>query len=283
MNRFFILCISLLIFGCKPKSKLVFEAKLPKHLEENSGLIATGENSYWTIEDSGNADEIYNVNGQGKLLRTLKVKNANNRDWEDLARDDQGNVYIGDFGNNGNSRKDLAIYKIPDPEIEKGEKIDSEKIEFHYPEQKKFPPQKKDRLYDTEAFFYRNDSLFIITKNRTVPFTGEALIYKIPAKKGNHTAERIGSFKLCTESIACMVTSADISPDGKTFVLLGYGRLWIFKNYKREDIGLSVPKVVTLTIGTQLESVCFKDNRTLLLSDERNGNSGGNLYSYKLK
>jgi sugar lactone lactonase YvrE len=35
-----------------------------------------------------------------------------NIDWEDITKDKDGNLYVGDFGNNDNERKDLCIYKI---------------------------------------------------------------------------------------------------------------------------------------------------------------------------
>jgi hypothetical protein len=44
-------------------------------------------------------------------LKTLKV-NAKNTDWEALTNDGN-NFYIGDFGNNDGSRRDLTIYKVP--------------------------------------------------------------------------------------------------------------------------------------------------------------------------
>ena len=272
-----------LLSGCAHYGQLTFEAELPKKLNENSGIVATTEKSFWIIEDAGNDDVIYNVNLQGDLLRSLKVKSAKNKDWEDLAKDKNGNVYIGDFGNNDNKRKDLVVYKIPNPDIEKGDKIDAEKIEFYYPEQQSFPPEKENFLYDAEAFFYNNGFLFIITKNRSIPFTGEALIYKIPASKGKHKAELIGKLKLCNDANTCRITAADISPDGKTIVLLSNGKLWIYRNVIQENFSKSIAEVINLNIGTQLEAVCFKNDTTLLLSDERNKNVGGNLYSYSLK
>lgn len=283
MVRFMVFITFFFLSGCTHYGQLSFETELPKKLDENSGIVFTKENSYWIIEDSGNEDIIYNINRQGNLLRSLKVINAKNRDWEDLAKDKSGNLYIGDFGNNGNKRKDLVVYKIPNPDIEKGNKIDAEKIEFYYPEQENFPPKKKNMLYDAEALFYNKGSLFIITKNRSVPFTGEALIYKIPAIKGKHKAKRIGSIIPCTDADTCRITSADISPDGKTIVLLSNGKLWIYKNVEQENFSLADTKIINLNIGTQLEAVCFKDHNTLLLSDERNKNVGGNLYSYKLE
>jgi len=92
----FILC------SCANHGQLTYVVKLPKDLKENSGLVAYTENTAWGIEDSGNSYNIYKINFDGEILKTLEVKNAKNKDWEDLAKDDEGNLYIGDFGNNEN-------------------------------------------------------------------------------------------------------------------------------------------------------------------------------------
>jgi len=126
------------VVSCQNHGKLTLITDLPNSLEENSGIQNYPSNSLWVIEDNGNKDEIYQVNLQGKITKTFKVKNAKNNDWEDLAKDKEGNLYIGDFGNNTNDRKSMTIYKLPNPEKEKGDKVEAEKIEFTYPEQKKF-------------------------------------------------------------------------------------------------------------------------------------------------
>ena len=67
----------------------------------------------WTLEDSGNANEIYGLNFEnGAIEKTLTIENTENIDWEDITKDKEGNLYIGDFGNNDNERKDLCIYKM---------------------------------------------------------------------------------------------------------------------------------------------------------------------------
>ncbi len=272
-----------LFVGCTNYGQLQVITDLPKKLSENSGIVQFDEESIWVIEDNGNKDKIYKVDFKGKLLQELKVKNAKNNDWEDLTSDKKGNLYIGDFGNNANDRKNLVIYKLPNPEIEAGDKIDAERIEFRYPQQKDFPPRRELLLYDSEAFFYHKDHFYIITKNRANPFTGEALIYRVPAKKGNYNATLLGKIKTCEDSDTCQITSADISPDGKTVVLLGCGKLWMLTDFPEDDFSKGKLTEIDLGVRTQLESVCFKNANTLLLSDEVRDNTGGNLYSYSLK
>lgn len=214
--------------SCNNYGQLNVITDLPKSLKENSGMVSLRDSTVWLIEDSGNKDEIYKVDFRGKIVKTLKVKNAKNKDWEDLAKDDQGNIYIGDIGNNGNERKHLTIYKLPNPEIEPGDKIDAEKIIFNYPEQKAFPPPKSRRFYDAEALFHHGNQLFIVTKNRSDPFTGEALVYTVPDSAGFYEAKLVSRINLCNTWKTCQITSIDISPKGDRIVALTYGKTLYF-------------------------------------------------------
>ncbi|MEN8790117.1 MAG: hypothetical protein ABF293_12165 [Flavobacteriaceae bacterium] len=283
MNKCSVIVILMLCVGCSNYGQLSYVAKLPKKLDENSGMVHLSDSTVWMINDSGGADKIYQVSFKGELLKAYHVGNAKNKDWEDLAKDEDDNVYIADTGNNNNRRKNLVIYKIPNPETEKGEVIHAQKIELSYPEQKKFPPKKKNLKYDAEALFYREGSLYLLTKNRAHPFDGEALIYKVPAKKGKHKASLIGSFTPCEEYASCRITSADISPDGEKIVLLSYGKLWVFTEFSEDDFTKGTIRFIDLGATTQLESVSFMDNHTLLLSDEQRAGTGRNLYSYSLE
>lgn len=277
-----LLFLYLALTCCSNHGQLKYVTDLPERLEENSGIASFTDNSAWLIEDSGNGDNIFQIDLKGNILNELEVKNAKNRDWEDLAKDKKGNLYIGDFGNNENDRKNLVIYKLPNPETEPGDKIDAKKISFEYPEQKDFPPKKSERVYDAEAFFHYGDHLYIFTKNRADPFTGETLIYRVPDKKGNHNAVYLGKLKTCTDWDTCRISSADISPDGKTIVLLGYGKLWKITDFAWDNLSKAPLQEIDLGVRTQLESVCFFDDMTLLLSDEQTGTEGGNLYTFRL-
>ena len=256
---------------------------MPKKITESSGLASYDTKHVWTIEDSGNKDEIYKIDFKGKIVKELKVKNGKNIDWEDLTTDSKGNLYIGDFGNNKNKRKDLVIYKLPHPDKEKGEKIVAEKIVFHYPEQDKFPPKKSKRYFDAEAFFHWEGFLYVVTRNRSTPFDGKAFIYKIPDVPGKYKAKKVGEVILCTSPQSrCEVTSATISKNGNQIVLLTYTSLWVFENFTLDDFSDGKMTKIFLETPTQQESVAFLNEDTVLISDEKNFKNGGNLYKLNL-
>ncbi len=283
MKCYFVPLFSLaLLTSCSNYGQLTFVTKLPKKLDENSGIAHLQGKAAWFVQDGGNSDKLYRVRFDGKLTQEFEVKNAKNTDWEDLAEDEKGNLYIGDFGNNHSKRKDLVIYKVPNPETEKGDKIKAKPIRFRYPEQQEFPPRRRDNQFDAEALFYSNGHLFIITKNRSIPFTGEARIYKVPSEKGKHEAVYVGKFRTCGQEISCRVTSAAISPNGKKVVLLGNGKLWIFTDFPSDDFSSGTMETIDLGATTQLESVCFLDAETLLISDEERDGTGRNLYRFHL-
>ncbi len=287
MKKILLILVALLTYGCQDYGDLTFLAKLPKGLKENSGIeILSEEGPLWIIEDSKNKNHIYGVDLSGNIVSEFKIANAKNRDWEDIAKDGKGNLYIGDFGNNRNKRKDLCIYKIPNPLTSDSKELNAEKISFYYPEQISFPPNRRDYVYDAEAFFFFNEFLYIFTKNRMSSklFDGRSLVYRIPARPGNHKAELINLFVSCEERLNCQISSASISPDNTKVALLSHNRVWIFSDFKDDDFIDGKVEIHDLGHSSQKEGVCFKDNETLLITDELGKKrSGRNLYEYSLK
>ncbi|MEZ4809482.1 MAG: hypothetical protein R2819_03915 [Allomuricauda sp.] len=283
MNKFALLLVLVFVQGCAQKTKyglLNPMGTFPSKLKEVSGL-EIGNDNIWVIQDSGNKDEVYKVNSSGKIINSVKIGHAKNEDWEDLAMDNVGNLYIGDFGNNNNTRKNLTIYKVQKSELGKKE-AHSKKITFNYPEQKEFPPKKDSLLFDTEGFFHWKDSLYIFTKNRTRPYTGETLIYRVPDTEGDYVAEFLGPLFLCDRQDNCSVTGADISADGKTIALLGYGTIFLLTEFEFPNLDQAKVQVIDLQYLSQIESISFKDANTLLLADEEYKDVGRKLYSYKM-
>lgn len=282
MTRTLILLGTLLIVSCSNFGQLQYLADFPKSLDEVSGLISLKDSTVWAIEDGGNKDEIYKVNFNGDILKTFKVKNAKNHDWEDITKDTLDNIYIADTGNNANDRKNLSVYKLLNPETEHGDKIAAEKIEFYYPEQKKYPPKKSKKFYDVEAVFHAQSKLYLVTKNRAKPFNGKALIYTIPDIKGKHAAKLVGTIDVCEDLKTCQITAIAISPDGKKIVALSYGKLFVFTGFSMDNFSKGIKREIDLGARSQLESICFLNDTTLLIADEVSHGRGGNLYKYTL-
>ncbi|GAA6769693.1 hypothetical protein AAGS39_04310 [Flavobacterium sp. CGRL2] len=244
---------------------------LPKKLKEVSGITYFPETStIYTLEDSGNKNAIYAIDSKGKLEKTITISNAENIDWEDITRDKTGNIYIGDFGNNDNERKDLCIYKVAKSELNKDLAKAEYKISFSYPEQTEFPPKKKEMFFDVEGFFEQGGYFYLFTKNRSKGFDGTAFIYKIKNASGTQKAVKIGEFKTCNNYNHCVLTSATISPDGKKVALLSHDKVLLFKGFKGDLFHKGTHTEINLNHFSQKEAIVFKDNNTLLIADEKN-------------
>jgi hypothetical protein len=84
---------------------------------EASGIAASRRHPgvFWVHNDSGNAPALYAVARNGALVREYAVA-APNLDWEDIAADDAGHLYIGDIGNNAQVLRVRVIYRVDEPD-----------------------------------------------------------------------------------------------------------------------------------------------------------------------
>ncbi len=272
--------ISFLLLACEQPHQSITELySLPKKLKEVSGIAYTSQDqSIWTIEDSGNASAIYKIDATGKKTKTVTITDVQNLDWEDITMDKNGDVYIGDFGNNDNERQDLSIYKVAINDLDNENVTTAYKISFSYPEQKQFPPSKKELWYDVEGFFEMNNNFYLFTKNRSKGFDGTTLIYKIPNQAGSHKAIFLDSFKTCDTYKSCAITSAVLSPDQSKVVLLTHDKIILFENFKGDDFLSGTQTTLELNHFSQKEAATFIDNDSMLLADEKNGSDGGKVY-----
>lgn len=253
-------------------------ADLPPVLKESSGLEVTGKTDIWTIVDS-NRPTLFGIDEQGNFRHSIHLENVNHG-WEDVTQDDQGNMYIGDFGNNQNKRKDCRIYKIPPPDSINGYTVRAEIINYSYPDQKEFPPPPSKLMFDMDAMASFGDYLYLFSKNRTVPFTGYTRLYRVPNKPGNYVAELLDSINLGPGHMyQTWVTAADVSPDKKTLALLTHDKVWLFHCFPQDKFFKGSKTVLPLNHFSQKEGLCFRTNNELYISDERTENLfGGCLY-----
>ncbi len=262
LSLFFILFLS-----CQP-GKLIVIADLPVSLKEISAAeMVIDSDIIWTIEDAGNKNHLYGLDSKGSIIKDVTINNAQNKDWEELTSDAFGNIYIGDFGNNSKNRKLFTIYKVLNIDRQHTE-AQAERIDFILP--------KKIESKDFEAFFLMNNYFYIFSKGNK-----KEVLIKVPNRAGKHTAIFIDTFNLKGKNNK--ITSADISADGKTVILLNHERLWKLTDFKSDNFFSGIQQKLSFEHNSQKEGVCFIDKETVFITDERTKKHGGNLYSFKLE
>ena len=273
------------VIGCKNFGKLTLEGNLTRSLAEASGIATfQGDSLIYAIADHGNPNHIYGIDSTGYITREIIVKNAPNKDWEDLATNRKGTLYISDTGNNDNDRKKQFIYILDDftNSIDEIDTITARKITFTLSDQKKYPPDLKDWNFDIEALAYKDEYLFLFTRNRSRAFDGITKLYKLPALEGTFEAQLLDTYYVCDDLSTCAITAADIAPDGKTLVLLTSDKLITFTDFQGDQFFSGKVKSLPFDNKSQKEGVAFKNDSIVYIVDERRAQTGGNLYTFKI-
>lgn len=263
MNKFLVLFL-MILFSCNT-GKLDVVTDLPSSLKEASAVEkVVNSDLLWTIEDSGNKNNIYGLDLDGNIVKDIDISNSSNIDWEDLTSDDDGNLYIGDFGNNSKNRDDFTIYKVSNLN---SEKTKAQRINFILP--------KKVKPKDFEAFFLLKNNFYIFSKENK-----SCMLFKVPNRIGKQIAHLAFEFNLKGKNLK--ITSADISDDGKTLILLNHDKLWKITDYNGDNFFEGNIQELVFDHNSQKEGICFKDANSVYITDEKDKNEGGNLYEFKI-
>ncbi|MDY8138949.1 hypothetical protein [Aquimarina sp. 2201CG5-10] len=253
---------------------------LSNDIREISGIATFSNSKIYAINDSGNSNTLFCLDFKGKIIKEIKVPDSKNVDWEDLAYDQKDNIYIGDFGNNANNRKDLVIYKVSGVT---SNNISVSNIEFIFEDQKKFPPKKKNLNFDVEAFIHLNGYLYLFTKNREKKSTATTKLYKVPASPGKYMAKLIGKYDTCNDKTDCLITAAAINQKKDKIALLTHNKIFLLSNFKGDSLFAGDIEKIKLNHKSQKEGISFKNDSTLFITDEKTKHSKASLYEYHLK
>ena len=178
------------------------------HVPEGSGIVASRAypGIYWMIADSGNPANLYAIDSTGATKNIFPVAGATNYDWEDIAIDSNGHIWIGDIGDNSQVRSDYVLYRVSEPNpYGSATSIPSTAFHFNYP----------NGARDSEALFVWQGIPYLVQK-RSITTEVYAFPTVDPSKKV--TLNYVGTF---TGGI--YVTGADISADGRRLALINDG------------------------------------------------------------
>lgn len=160
---------------------------LPEKIDEISGLEFVGD-GFYGFNDSGGEAEIYQIElkDQAKITKTIRLSNAKNKDWEEMAMSEEY-IFVGDFGNNRGKRDDLKIYYFPKNQLNQSaeQEVLVDSVDFFYPEQETFEVQAHNHDFDMEAMLFFDDKLHLFTKSwnslKTKHYTLDVIRGKQPA------------------------------------------------------------------------------------------------------
>lgn len=215
-------------------------------LRESSGLIASRRHAgvFWSHNDSGDGARLFAFRRDGSPVHPaaaapytgLQITGATNRDWEDIAIDDAGNLYVADIGNNAQGRRDLGVYVVPEPDpAQATTAAATRRIGYVFPDQHTIPAEAGNRNFDAESLFWIDGTLWLLSKNYDNTRTR---LYRFPSLEAHdgHVLELRGEF-----DIGGMATGADISRDGRRLAVVGFrsatldgqrriiGFVWVFE------------------------------------------------------
>ncbi|HEX2157390.1 MAG TPA: hypothetical protein VHS79_10495 [Actinomycetes bacterium] len=210
-----------------------------------SGIVASKRypGVLWAIRDRGGQDRpgrpqnalyAYKVtDGQvgkvaGAAFKAVPMP-VKARDWEDIGRDSDGNLWVADIGNNECDRTDTALLKVrePDPAAAgPAELLATYRYRFPDP-----PPGCAGR--NAEAMFLVDDVPYLIDKAR------QSTVYRFPEldPDGAVTLEKVG---VLAGQVANL-SGADVSTDRRRLAVDTHTMLYV---YQAADPSLDGPALV---------------------------------------
>jgi hypothetical protein len=220
---------------------------------ESSGVVASRVHTgvLWTHNDDG-LPQLFAAKESGRLIRTYRLPGVQNRDWEDIALDSAGNLYL--FDNtarlNDDNRSFLLVLREPDPFSDK-RVAEVVRIPVLFPEAE----------LDTEAIFVWDGKVYFVTK----PWdASRPHIYRLDDLDHGGELEYVGKVP-----VNAMITGGDIHPNGHLIALSSYRALFIFEGLEEPGRMLQKqPEVSPLNAG-QIEGVSWLGENLVLTNEQR--------------
>ncbi|MFJ8075510.1 WD40 repeat domain-containing protein [Streptomyces sp. NPDC096176] len=217
-------------------------------ITESSGLAASRAHPgiYWTHNDQ-DQPRIFGVDATtGETVATITLRGVGEpRDMEAISVGPDGNIYVGDIGDNLDGSWDhVWIYRFPEPKQLRDQTVNATQFDVKY----------ADGARNAEALMVhpKTGRVYIASKNEE----GGGL-YEGPAaldSRSTNVFRRIGEVP--------WVTDGAFSPDGKELVLRSY---FSARGYEWKDGRLGADHRVRAPIQAQSESVTYTTDGTALM------------------
>jgi hypothetical protein len=187
-------------------------------ITESSGIVWSRKNPevFWTHNDGGGRKQVlYAITRAGKPLADFRVTGALLEDWEDIASDAQGHLFLADTGNNDSKRAEIAVHRVNEPDLSQSR---SGLVNITHSWRLRFPA----KPFDCESLFVWRDFGYVISK---VFNDAKAELYRFALTNSEtQTLERLAQL-----DIDSPVTGADISQDGRLLGVVAKNGAYVFK------------------------------------------------------
>lgn len=228
-------------------------------IKESSGVVASRRYAgvLWTHNDGGGPKKqvLYAIDRKGNTRASFPVVDVTLHDWEDIAIDSAGHLYIGDIGNNDSKRGALAVYEIdePNPQVGTGAVSPKHAWKLNFP----------GAPFDCESLFVWKDHGYVVSK---VFDKARAQIFRFPLKQAN---EPLTLELVATTQIESPVTGADISADGTLLGLVAKNGAYVFRIDGNVTRVTNTNPHYTKLKNEHLEACCFVPEGLLVTSERR--------------
>jgi hypothetical protein len=215
----------------------------------------------WSHNDSG-AATLFAFDASGNMKGRVEIAGASVSDWEDLSAGacrEGSCLYVADIGDNNRARRQIAIYRIPEPRPDDKAAQPTEAWTVAYP----------DGAHDAEALLVMpNEQLFLVSKEDA----GTTALYRVPAPAAGST----GRLQRISQLPLARVTGASASPDGNWVALRTNNEVLFYP--ASELLAGKTPQPRSFDLRPlkepQGEGVAFGLDGVVYLVGEGNGRSG---------
>jgi hypothetical protein len=187
-------------------------------INESSGVVVSRRdtNLFWTHNDGGGRKQVlYAMTRTGQSLGEFFVIGAPLNDWEDIAADNRGHLFVADTGNNDAKRNRIAVYQLDEPDLTKARSGTA-------PIKRAWPLRFPKKPFDCESLFVWEDYGYVISK---VFDDAKAELFRFSlTNTAEQTLERVAELPIDSP-----VTGADISQDGKLVGVVAKNGAYAFR------------------------------------------------------
>ena len=272
-----------------PFSEAVFLGRLENRgISEASGIAASRLHPgvLWIVNDGGDVPVLYAVGMRGAHIGRVRIRNARNVDWEDLAAFRVGNdaiLLIADVGDNHARRKQCDLYFVHEPNIV--DLPDRFELSVNWHRHVRFVYEDGPRNCEAVAVDPQGNQILLLTKQSSGP-----VLYTLPLNAEKEpplmVARRVGVVDGMAASAKdplagglrfkrwrSQPTAMDISPTGSEIVVLTYENGYLYRRPGHLDwpqVFQQPPEIIGLPSLRQAEAICFSANgRSLIITSEQ--------------